>query len=102
MLSSVSVPVSIGELCDKISILEIKVRRIHDKSKLINITFELTLLNDVVQSLPKPGNLFYHLNRQLKSVNETLWDYEELIRNSEKKEEYGQDFVKCCSNSTPV
>jgi hypothetical protein len=52
MPSSVSVPVSIGELYDKISILEIKAERIHDKRKLKNIESELLLLSDVARSLP--------------------------------------------------
>jgi hypothetical protein len=61
MPSSVSVPVSIGELYDKISILEIKAERIHDKRKLENIESELLLLSDVARSLPQLESFLFEL-----------------------------------------
>jgi adenine C2-methylase RlmN of 23S rRNA A2503 and tRNA A37 len=93
MPNSVSVPISIGELYDKISILQIKAERIHDKKKLENIELELVLLNDVVKSLPELDNLLCQLNDQLKEVNETLWDCEESIRDYERRGAYGEEFV---------
>jgi hypothetical protein len=93
MPSSVSVPVSIGELYDKISILEIKAERIPDKRKLENIESELLLLSDVARSLPQLDSFLFELNGQLKSVNEALWDCEEAIRDCERRQEYGQEFV---------
>jgi hypothetical protein len=93
MPSSVFIPVSIGELYDKISILEIKSERIHDKKKLENIESELLLLSDVARSLPQLDSFLFELNGQLKSVNEALWDCEEAIRDYERRQEYGQEFV---------
>ena len=93
MPNSVSVPVSIGELYDKISILKIKSERIHDKNKLENIELELGLLTDVVKALPGSDDIIYQLNDQLKEVNQTLWDCEEAIRDCERKGAYGEEFV---------
>jgi Family of unknown function (DUF6165) len=93
MQDGVLIPVSIGELYDKISILEIKAERIHDKEKLKNIELELVLLNDVARSLPQLDSFLSQLNGQLKAVNGTLWDCEESIRDYERRGAYGQEFV---------
>src|SRR4051812_14959595 len=92
MSNSVSVPISIGELYDKISILQIKVERIHDKKKLEHIELELALLSDVAKSLPNLDNLNYQL-AILKEVNEAIWDCEESIRNNERTGVYGEEFI---------
>jgi hypothetical protein len=90
---SVTIPVSIGELYDKISILEIKSERIQVKDKLTNIEMELHLLNEVASSLPNLDIFLSELNGQLKAVNEALWDCEESIRDYERRGVYGQEFV---------
>ncbi|MCY1669374.1 DUF6165 family protein [Rhizobium sp. SL86] len=81
MSEFVLVPVSIGELFDKISILEIKSERITDPEKLSNVRFELLKLRDLAEGLPqyrdeKLGQIY----RRLKSVNEAIWDAENLVR----------------------
>jgi len=93
MVDSVSVPVSVGELFDKISILEIKSARITDDAKLKNIRLELSLLREVANALPNIGIDSSALEAQLKSVNETIWDLEERIRELEKNAKYDGEFI---------
>jgi len=93
MVDSVSVPVSVGELFDKISILEIKSARIADDAKLKNIRLELSLLREVANALPNIGIDSSALEAQLKSVNETIWDLEERIRELEKNAKYDGEFI---------
>lgn len=81
MSEFILVPVSIGELYDKISILEIKNQRIGDASKLANVQFELGKLSALAQSLPQHGDArLVELYAQLKSVNEAIWDAENIVR----------------------
>lgn len=81
----VLIPVSPGELLDKIVILEIKSKRIRDKNKLQNVRFELHTLRAIYKkNVVKPQNL-KTLVRELRSVNEVLWDIEDAIRVRELK-----------------
>jgi hypothetical protein len=81
MSSHVMVPVAIGELFDKISILEIKMERIGDAEKLRNVAAELTLLNEIAMSLDSTRDeTVVGLRSELKSVNEAIWDAENLVR----------------------
>jgi len=74
------VPVSVGELIDKITILEIKSERIKDADKLVNIKRELKALR-TVWTKNKPADVDLAASTaQLKDVNETLWDIEDRIR----------------------
>lgn len=84
------VNISVGELLDKISILEIKKERIHDEKKLENINKELDILNQIKETL---GNcdLFLH---KLKKVNSDIWDIEDNIRKKESKKEFDLDFIE--------
>jgi hypothetical protein len=93
MSQTVQIPVPIGELFDKITILEIKTERIRDKSKLKNIELELHLLMDVANSLPQLDPSSMQLRRQLKDVNEFIWDAEESVRNCDKNQVYGPEFI---------
>ncbi len=88
------VPVSVGELLDKITILEIKSERIKDAGKLENIKRELKLLRDVWgKSKPGDTDLAPQIV-QLKGVNETLWDIENRIRAKEGREDFDQGFIE--------
>ncbi|WP_137129522.1 DUF6165 family protein [Rhizobium sp. FY34] len=81
MSEFILVPVSIGELYDKISILEIKRERIEDAGKLANVTFELGKLSELAQDLPQHGDArLLELYAQLKAVNEAIWDAENVVR----------------------
>ena len=86
----INTPISIGELIDKITILQIKSKKIVDPSQLININKELNLLLDVGKEvLLVIGDLF----NSLKIINSTLWDTEDKIRDCEKQEDFGPGFI---------
>jgi len=88
-----SVPISPGELLDKISILEIKIDRIADRTKQENVRRELALLAEVRSSLNQSVELA-SLSADLKSVNERLWDIEDAIRECERRQEFGPEFIE--------
>lgn len=83
-------PISIGELYDKITILEIKAEQITDAQKRNHIVQELTLLQKEADKYPlktKP------IQEELKSINQQLWNIEDRIREKEAKQEFDQEFV---------
>ena len=85
----VEVPVSVGELVDKITILEIKLDHVKDSQQKRNIKKELTLLNKKLSKVSYPT--FYY--ESLKSINMRLWDVEDLIRKQEKLGKFDKDFI---------
>lgn len=87
----INVPISIGELIDKITILEIKKDKLK-KFKLKNILKELSFLRAVLEkdSIFIPDEIFL----QLKSINLTLWDIEDKIRIKEKNKEFDNEFIE--------
>ena len=87
------VPVSIGELIDKITILEIKAARIPDPQKLANVQRELQLLDGIRSEKIASSAELDGLTAQLKDVNTQLWDIEDRIRDFERNKSFGQDFV---------
>lgn len=88
----VHVPVSVGELVDKITILRIKSRRISDPSKLGNIQTELDALMVCAQRAGiDPSS---KLAKQLELINEELWDIEDKIRDKERNKVFDDDFIK--------
>jgi len=86
-----SIPISIGELLDKISILEIKQERINslDKLELINIELNLLLIEK-----NKLNNFPDNLYKKLKSINEELWQIEDDIREKEANKEFDKVFIE--------
>jgi len=93
-MSLISVPVSHGELIDKITILEIKAAHMRDAGKLANVRAELDLLN-TNWSLNAASKIDIVAARaQLKSVNEALWDIEDRIRLKEKAQAFDAEFVE--------
>ena len=90
-LSSILAPVSIGELIDKITILEIK--QIHMTGiKLKNIDKELKLLKNIIQD--KNLQIDIDLINNLKEVNKNLWEIEDNIRIKERNQEFDKEFVE--------
>ena len=87
-------PVAVGELIDKITILEIKSERITDPAKLRNIRSELRLLVEVRDTHVAPGQTISSLSGELKKVNEQLWDIEDEIRECERRRDFGARFVE--------
>lgn len=91
LLLMVEIPVSIGELFDKITILEIKQKNITCKSKLKNVILELNSLNQISSSIDKTE--INDLIEELKSVNSMLWNIENAIRKKEKEQEFDMEFI---------
>ncbi len=91
---SVPIPVSWGELIDKVSILEIKLEPIHEPHKLVHDQREPeALLPFRTQALLKEPSL-EALVSALKSVNSNLWDVEDQIRECEREKEFGPRFIE--------
>jgi len=87
------IEVSIGEVIDKITILQIKEERIEDSFKLKYIKKELNILEDTVK---ESGILVpQEMIERLKDINTQLWDAEDILREKEKIELYDEDFIKC-------
>lgn len=93
-MSLISVPVSYGELIDKITILEIKAERIADAAKLANVRTELDLLNATWRADAASRTDIAAERAQLKAVNEALWDIEDRIRLKEKAQAFDGEFVE--------
>ena len=88
------VPLSPGELLDKITILRIKVARIQDAAKLANVKRELTLLE---QTWKDSGAAVHDValdERALENVNERLWDIEDRIRDKEAHQTFDREFIE--------
>lgn len=88
-------PVSVGELFDKISILEIKVRRIEDRAKLRNVVNELELLSAVSSQFnPDLLSRVGPLLTELRGVNEAIWDAENLVRDHDRRQVFDEQFTE--------
>ena len=90
----VKIPVSVGELVDKITILEIKNKKIKDIKKLSNIKLELKLLNKFFKKKKLNTKLIKRLKNYLFNVNLKLWNVEDKLRDHEYKNKFNQNFVK--------
>jgi Family of unknown function (DUF6165) len=88
------VPVSAGELLDKISILRIKTSRIVDPAKLHNVRHELRMLEHVVEAIPVTEELLAEWLDQLVDINSQLWDIEDDIRACEAADDFGPRFIE--------
>lgn len=84
------IEVSNGEIIDKLTILQIKLERIKDRSKLQNIQKEYDELKKVTSSIISTGDPLYI---SLYKVNCELWDIEDLIRDMERRKNFGEDFI---------
>jgi hypothetical protein len=88
----ISIPVSIGEMIDKLSILQVKKNKVKDKTKLEFIDREFELLYNFSSEYLNNSEteLIYH---QLVSVNTNLWEIEDKLRVMEKEKNFGDEFV---------
>ena len=95
-MSKIYIEVSAGELLDKISILEIKKRRIKDKEKLIYVETELKSLNETLKKnkLDKVDEFLKECLKNLMNINIDLWEAEDLKRKFEKDKNFGEEFIK--------
>ena len=91
---SIKIELSVGELLDKFSILQIKAERIDDPSKVKNINKELDVLMSLWNDSPySDTNLSSEIN-ELKNINEALWDIEDKIRDKERNQVFDKDFIE--------
>lgn len=93
-MSLISAPVSFGELIDKITILEIKSRRITDDAKLANVRNELDLLKAIWANDAASQTDIDAERTRLHEVNELLWDIEDQIRLKERAQAFDQEFIE--------
>ena len=93
-MSEIQVPVSPGELLDKITILQIKSERMSDPAKVANVRTELTMLTQVWASAVEADDTIAALTIELKSINEALWEIEDDIRDEERNQRFGERFIE--------
>ncbi len=89
------IEVSNGELLDKMSILEIKLERISDPGKLSNVRQEYEVVRPLADAII-PLVMRYYDN--LKEINRALWDIEDHIRDFEKSQDFGPEFINTARN----
>ena len=88
------IPASAGELIDKITILEIKLKNIVDPVKNRNVSIELEALSKCFEENIIQSNEIEELKTNLKQVNSALWNIEDDIRQCEQADEFGEKFVE--------
>ena len=93
-MKDILVPISPGELLDKITILRIKQVRILDAAKLANVKLELALLEQTWRDCGGAARDVALDERALQNVNERLWDIEDRIRDKEAKQSFDRDFIE--------
>ena len=93
-MSGVSVTVSVGELIDKITILEIKAARLGDPAQRSNVTSELKSLVAARDAALPPSAELTELSLLLKRINERLWHIEDDIRDRERAKDFGPRFIE--------
>ena len=89
-----NVPVSVGEVVDKVTILEIKEQRISDAAKVANVKAELEALRPLVTGGVFDSDMVVELTNALRGVNGELWDIEDNIRAEEAAGRFGDRFVE--------
>ena len=93
-MNKIIVEVSVGELLDKISILEIKKEKIKDPEKLKFISNEHLILKDQLKKNVKSDDKLNKLFQDLKEINSKLWVIEDNKRDCEKNKDFGEKFIK--------
>jgi hypothetical protein len=93
MSSDIHVPISPGELIDKITILEIKSVRITDPAKVTNVRHELALLQETWRASPYSTADIDVQWASLRRINEKLWDVEDQLRDKERARTFDQEFI---------
>ena len=90
----IHIPMSPGELLDKITILEIKSERMSDPGKLANVRHELELLNATWRKAVGEDDTVRRIHAELKGINEELWEIEDDIRDKERDKAFDQRFIE--------
>ena len=97
-MNKILVEVSIGELLDKISVLEIKKEKIKDPEKLKFINDEYNILNEQLKNNVKSDEKLDNLFKSLKEINSKLWVIEDEKRLCEKNSDFGEKFIELSRN----
>jgi hypothetical protein len=92
-MKDVVIPVSAGELLDKITILRIKVARMSDAQQLANVRLELSLLEKTWAEIGGATTELTAEEHALQGVNERLWDIEDRIRDKEARQLFDREFI---------
>ena len=93
-MNEILIPISPGELLDKITILQIKSERISDATKVANVRTELGMLEQVWSDTVKDDEQIRALSSKLKSINEALWEIEDDIRDEERNKRFSDRFIE--------
>ena len=93
-MNKILIEVSVGELLDKLTILEIKQEKIKDSEKLKYINDEYSVLKDELNKSVRTNPKLDELFNSLKKINEKLWVIEDDKRLCEKNSDFGEKFVK--------
>lgn len=93
-MENIHVPVSPGEVLDKITILEIKSERMTDPEKVANVRAELALLRETWERNIADDEVIRALHAELKKINEELWEIEDDIRDKERAKEFDERFIE--------
>ena len=90
--------ISVGELIDKITILEIKKEKISNKEKLVEVNKELNSLNETLKKSINDQSNIIHFKNDLKNINLKLWDIEDGKRSAEKNNKFDEKFIQLARN----
>ena len=90
--------ISVGELLDKITILEIKKEKISNREKLEQINKELISLNETLKKSINDESKISSFKNDLKNINLKLWDIEDSKRNAEKNKKFDEEFIQLARN----
>ena len=93
-MKDILVPISPGELLDKITILQIKSERMSEPEKVANVQIELDALSAVWKKSVSEDSTITEIHNELKSINETLWDIEDDVRDEERAKNFGEKFIE--------
>ena len=93
-MNEILIPISPGELLDKITILQIKSERIADAAKVANVKTELGMLEKVWNEAVDDDEQIRTLSSELKSINEALWEIEDDIRDEERNRRFDERFIE--------
>jgi len=91
---NIMVEIAPGELIDKITILELKRDHVKDPAKLANVAYELRVLQDTYNKAVSESAELRRLNAELKAVNQRIWQVEDDIRDCERRQDFGAQFVE--------
>lgn len=94
MTAEIKVPISPGELVDKITILEIKSARMTDPAKVANVRTELKMLQDTWRTSAFASQDIASQWAALRAINEKLWDIEDDIRDKERARKFDPEFIE--------